>query len=144
MSRTIHPPGGPVIEEKKQQKVTTKSVPQPKFAYTKEHHFKHCLAKAQGKETERCPDFIVKQVGQHILQPNSCSLFDVKCAVRDLRHYRYHDQAFYIWSQLTGQQMSELTPAQTEECVAMFRELQPQNITRFAEILVKRKLAEQN
>jgi hypothetical protein len=143
MSRLIQPPGGPVIEERKHKKGHTKPIPPPKFTYTKEHHFKYCMAQFQGKESLQCPDSIFQEIRQHVPAEN-CTLLDVKDAIRKLRYGLYYDQAPYIWSKLTGREIPRLTEAQTEQCIAAFREYQPPNIRQFAEVLVEQKLAEQN
>lgn len=137
MSRTICPPGGLCINE------SGTNIPK-KFIFTKEHYFKQRLTQYQAKETHCCPDFVVKEVGQQLLQPNYCTISDVKKVLKDLHMYRHYDQASYIWSRLTGQQLPELTPSQTDECVALFRAIKPHNISQFAEVLVEQKSAEQN
>lgn len=94
-----------------------------RYAYTREHHFRNCLERYAGKESDPIPDHIIDEVvAQLAIEKVSLATGqDIKSALRKLRYPQYYDYRNVILDRITS--YAKALPVEHEECPVCLEEI---------------------
>lgn len=92
----------------------------PQRCYKREDHFKEVLYQLQGKEGKDVPKEILETVTNHLPDPLSTNVTEIRAVLRKLKLTKYVENVFYITFAITGQEPPFIPRESEDKMIRLF------------------------